>query len=192
MVKILLSLFAIAIVGAMAMTCYERRTFLNRHNQLRGDLVSGKVPGQPKAKSMTPMIWDNGLQATAQKKADSCVFSHDTSADRTPAGQATDPLYGWIGQNLAMLASSTGRFNSTSAMDMWWNEYKDYTYATKTCAPRKACGHYTQMAWANTKNLGCAKKICPINEKISMPWMIIVCNYAYGGNFNNEFPYVKA
>ncbi|KAL3308758.1 hypothetical protein Ciccas_012704, partial [Cichlidogyrus casuarinus] len=111
MVKILLSLFAIAIVGAMGMNSQERTTFLNGHNRLRGDLVAGRVPGQPKAKSMTTMIWDNGLQATAQKKADSCVFSHDTSADRTPAGQASNQLYGWIGQNLAMMASSTGTFN---------------------------------------------------------------------------------
>ena len=38
----------------------------------------------------------------------------------------------------------------------WAAESSDYDYATNTCAPGQVCGHYTQMVWRSTSNIGCA------------------------------------
>ena len=55
-------------------------------------------------------------------------------------------------------------------IDMWWAEKAYYTYSSNTCASGKVCGHYTQMAWASSNNLGCAHKSCSWGE-------FYVCNY---------------
>ncbi|KAL3309563.1 Peptidase inhibitor 16, partial [Cichlidogyrus casuarinus] len=59
-------------------------------------------------------------------------------------------------QNIATITTSTGRYDITRALDMWWDQNKDYSYDNNSCAPRKACQYYTQMAWAKTTNIGCA------------------------------------
>ncbi len=48
-----------------------------------------------------------------------------------------------------------GGYSYASAAPSWWGEYSDYTFSTNGCAAGKACGHYTQMAWATTTKLGC-------------------------------------
>ncbi|KAL3314986.1 hypothetical protein Ciccas_006382 [Cichlidogyrus casuarinus] len=180
---------SILLVGAMTQSSPQLQAFLDGHNLKRTQLKAGSVRGQPKAKAMAFLKWDNGLQATAQRTANTCIFDHDSDQDRIPAGQANNPLYGWVGQNIAMMASSTAKFDVTQSMDMWWNENRDYRYTTNTCANGKVCGHYTQMAWASTTRLGCGYRMCAENDEITMPWVMIVCNYATGGNMDGEKPY---
>ncbi|KAL3309033.1 Mitochondrial Translation Optimization [Cichlidogyrus casuarinus] len=171
------------------MSSETKVAFVNGHNQLRAALVDGPVNDQPRATSMQQMVWDEGLAATAQKKADTCDFAHDNSADRIPVGGAGKPIYEWIGQNLELLGSSDSNFNISKAMDDWWAENLDYNFQTSSCTNGKMCGHYTQMAWASTTNLGCAHKICPETSDMPMPWALVVCNYAPGGNIVGVKPY---
>nr|VFK38092.1 MAG: pathogenesis-related protein 1 [Candidatus Kentron sp. SD]VFK42840.1 MAG: pathogenesis-related protein 1 [Candidatus Kentron sp. SD] len=65
----------------------------------------------------------------------------------------------------------------------WADEAANYDYPTNTCGPGKVCGHYTQVVWRNSKQLGCAMALCPDKGQI---W---VCNYDPPGNYIGEKPY---
>ncbi|MDG4475892.1 CAP domain-containing protein [Thiovibrio frasassiensis] len=67
----------------------------------------------------------------------------------------------------------------------WGVEQSWYSQASNTCAAPsgKSCGHYTQMVWRTTREVGCAKAIC---EDSSQVW---VCNYAPAGNIIGRRPY---
>ena len=67
----------------------------------------------------------------------------------------------------------------------WATEQPWYSAATNTCdaPPGKTCGHYTQMVWAGTREVGCGKAVCNDNSQI---W---VCNYAPAGNVIGQRPY---
>lgn len=47
------------------------------------------------------------------------------------------------------------------------------------------CGHYTQLVWANTRFVGCARWHC---SGLRYP-SSIVCDYGPGGNINGQRPY---
>ncbi|MFA6499824.1 MAG: CAP domain-containing protein [Desulfurivibrionaceae bacterium] len=67
----------------------------------------------------------------------------------------------------------------------WATEEPWYSRADNTCnaPPGKTCGHYTQMVWAGTREIGCAKTVCNDSSQI---W---VCNYAPAGNVIGQRPY---
>ncbi len=129
-----------------------------------------------------PKRWDSRLEQLAQRWADRCKFEHpDTSKF---------PDYRGVGQNIAM---SSGKPTMDGLAAAWYNEVKYYTYANNSCAPKKMCGHYTQvcellfnpdtcyiwlkkqhfdvqMVWANTEKIGCAMTKCSGNY-------LLVCQY---------------
>ncbi|MBA3004725.1 MAG: SCP-like extracellular [Desulfurivibrio sp.] len=67
----------------------------------------------------------------------------------------------------------------------WATEKPWYSHLTNTCnaPPGKSCGHYTQIVWQNTKEVGCAKAVCDDNSQV---W---VCNYGPAGNVVGQKPY---
>jgi len=65
----------------------------------------------------------------------------------------------------------------------WAAERADYDYAAGVCRVGKVCGHWTQVVWNNTRELGCGVAVCPDNGQI---W---VCHYNPPGNFIGERPY---
>ncbi|KAL3315615.1 hypothetical protein Ciccas_005749 [Cichlidogyrus casuarinus] len=183
MVKICLCLFAIAIVGAMAITQEERTEMLNRHTELRNALLAGTVAGQPRARSMSTLVWDSGLEATAQKMADRCSLGYESPEDRIPAGQANNQLYRDISQNVLFVPSTTPLVD---VAQQWWNEHTAFNYDSRHCTGGRPCMTYVNMAWAATTRVGCAYKNC--EEKL------VVCNYALGRSkaTKNSAPYDKA
>lgn len=68
------------------------------------------------------------------------------------------------------------------------SEVQWYDYASNSCnAPAgKSCGHYTQVVWAKSTEVGCGVAICDGKGQI---W---VCNYKPAGNFSGQKPYVAS
>jgi len=60
----------------------------------------------------------------------------------------------------------------------WHDEVQWYNYEDGSCKKGKMCGHFTQLVWDTTKELGCAIAIC--NDK-SQVW---VCEYYPAGNIS--------
>lgn len=65
----------------------------------------------------------------------------------------------------------------------WADEEKWYNYQQNRCRSDRQCGHYTQVVWRNTKEVGCALQVCP--DK-SQTW---VCSYHPAGNYTGVKPY---
>ncbi|OKH20053.1 hypothetical protein NIES208_00585 [[Limnothrix rosea] IAM M-220] len=80
------------------------------------------------------------------------------------------------------LAKATKRHMTPSfVVNLWGSEVKDYDYESNQCMGLM-CGHYTQMVWHETTQLGCAMA----REDDFEIW---VCSYDPPGNYAGERPY---
>ncbi|XP_070531983.1 cysteine-rich secretory protein 3-like [Ptychodera flava] len=129
---------------------------VDTHNDLR------KIV-EPEASDMMKMVWDEELSLLAQNWSEGCVFAH--------------PSYPVdYGQNLATHS------DLVRAINAWFSEYVFYDYDTMTCEPGKLCGHYTQVAWAASYQVGCGILDCGISH-------LTTCNYRPAGNSPGRQPY---
>ncbi len=71
------------------------------------------------------------------------------------------------------------------------DEDASYDYANNTCAANAVCGHYTQVVWRDSTELGCGMANCTVNNPFggSGPWQLWVCNYNPPGNYVGMKPY---
>ena len=65
----------------------------------------------------------------------------------------------------------------------WASESVDYSYASNSCARGKECGHYTQIVWKDTREVGCGMSVC---SDLGQIW---VCEYRPAGNVVGQRPY---
>ena len=107
---------------------------------------------------------------------------HTSSAARTNLAG-----FSYVGENLAAGSNLTPiAGGGLASVVMWENEKKDYTFTTNACTPGAMCGHYTQVVWAKSTEVGCAYQSCP-SQPYKNYWQ---CNYGAGGNYNGQLPYV--
>ncbi|KAJ4298361.1 hypothetical protein N0V88_003391 [Collariella sp. IMI 366227] len=135
--------------------------------------------------------WSGSLAASAKTLADTCVFKHDTGIDG-----------GGYGQNLAMWGSSSSTTKSMdpsvlvarAATSGWYNgelnlfPSSEYGKASPDMSNFSKWGHYSQMVWASTKEVGCATVFCPpgtMSDKMGS-WYT-VCNYSPPGNMGGAY-----
>ena len=65
----------------------------------------------------------------------------------------------------------------------WTDEERWYNYRNNRCQPGQQCGHFTQIIWKNTQEVGCAMTVC---KDKSQTW---VCSYNPPGNYIGLRPY---
>lgn len=111
---------------------------------------------------VAPLAWSAELAASAQSWANKCGTKHGP--------------HGRFGENLAW---GTTR-SATSAVYDWYREVEKYNYAKPGLV--HGIGHFTQMVWKNTKQIGCGVASCG-----SWPGRLWVCRYAPAGNWLNQF-----
>eukprot|EP01083_Nonionella_stella_P004029 11592_1 len=106
----------------------------------------------------------------------------------SPSGSNTSETCIAIGENLLV---STPNYDLNQILNQietkWWDEYTVWTYGMTNsgCNPNNdhsSCGHYTQMAWANTRYIGCGY----VNGCTGRWRSVFVCNYFPPGNFNGD------
>lgn len=149
---------------------------LETHNQVRA------------AVAVMPLTWSSQMTSYAQEWAtylannNNCEMKHRSVAGINPLN---------VGENLYWASAvkwSDGRteiqaVTPTQVATAWADEKVDYNYASNSCALGKACGHYTQMVWNTTTEVGCAMALCSDKGQI---W---VCNYNPPGNYIGVKPY---
>ncbi len=132
------------------------RDLLAAHNQVR---FHTDVP---------PLRWSDRLAAHAQEWANHLL--HTGQFIHRPR-----PLYG---ENLFDIEGP--RATPEEVIGYWASESRDYNYRSNTC--RGVCGHYTQLVWSGTREVGCAVARDATRE-------VWVCNYNPPGNWVGERPY---
>jgi Cysteine-rich secretory protein family len=160
--------------------------FVTEHNRVRTRVNSGLMPApagtfQPiPAPLMSPLAWDATIASGAQTWADGCSHTHSGAAG--------------LGENLYYSAGSVP--TPADAVASWESESTAYTYAAigDPVNTFSDIGHYTQLVWANTTQIGCGVTHCTTNTPFpGFPeWDFIVCRYSPPGNFTGQFPYAAA
>ncbi|XP_071957736.1 uncharacterized protein [Antedon mediterranea] len=161
------------------LTAKQEKQIVSWHNSYRR-----RVPGP--ASDMEEMKWDDDLAAMSKAYAEQCVWEH--------GNPDWDTNYHYIGQNLAWSSSRARQTSPSFMLSLWNNERKYYNILTNACQENQMCGHYTQMVWASTKNVGCAINFCqslfdPASGATHKNANYLVCNYGEGGNVVGRKPY---
>lgn len=134
------------------------------HNKFRRRTAGG----------LPDLAWDEEVAAYAQrwaeylKQANGCRMMHRQGSHRERK----------YGENLAW--SSGKELEPDDVVQMWYDEIRDYRYATNSCSG--VCGHYTQVVWRDSKKVGCGMARCGRSE-------VWVCNYDPPGNWVGRKPY---
>ena len=134
---------------------------VNQHNLLRK---------KHKADSLTKLA---AIAELAQETADKCKAVNGLQhSGNSYNGQ-------WMGQNLFVMGGAVP--TGTEVADSWYEEIKDYDFDTgKSITPNAMIGHFTQLVWKGSKQIGCAVAIGP--WKSYNPIYYVCCNYFPGGN----------
>jgi pathogenesis-related protein 1 len=146
------------------------REMISAHNSVRISATPTPNPALP------ALTWSSAAAATAQAWADQCQFKHN-------------PNRGNLGENIA--AATPNSLTTMGVVQNWAAESAYYDYGTNSCAPNRICGHYTQIVWRNTTQVGCAMARCNQNSPFSgsAQWWFWVCNYSPPGNYVGQRPY---
>lgn len=134
-----------------------------------------------------PLSWSSTLAASAQAYASTlqqngCAGGHSPAHIRPGAGE-----------NLASRGSTTPSFGDVGrlAVDGWyWCEIGKYDPNNPVFS--LATGHYTQVVWNNTRELGCAVAQCDANSQQVWPGRPfhvarVICHYGPSGNYEGQF-----
>jgi hypothetical protein len=131
----------------------EQEALLSLHNNYRGRHC---VP---------PLTWSAELAASAQQWASNCSIAHGPRPKNK------------VGENLAWGYQRTAQ----SVVDAWYKEVKDYSYGSPGF--RSSTGHFTQVVWKGTTQVGCGVATCLWGSL-----RFWVCRYTPQGNWAGQFP----
>ena len=142
----------------------EVQQLLRLHNKVRGDVGVG------------PVTWSKKLAIYAQEWANQLASTNCKLKHRPNSGKWKQEY----GENLFM--GTAGYYGVADAVKAWESEKQYYRGQTLNPSNWYDSGHYTQMVWKNSKEIGCAKVECNGN-------IIVVCNYDPPGNILGQKPY---
>ncbi|EPB79278.1 SCP-like protein [Ancylostoma ceylanicum] len=165
------------------LTDKTRRAIVDLHNYFRSRVARGKAEDKlsktkfaPTAKNMLKMEYKCDLEKTAADYARRCEYKHSQLHERNNAGE-----------NLYMVTIPNAEKTKTGewATRGWFSELKDFgvgssNLLTQQLWYRKSpdpnihiqIGHYTQMVWGKTKEIGCGIQHCP-HKRMTLA----VCHY---------------
>ncbi len=153
------------LLGATNLSANFDQRVLAAHNRERADL------------GIAPLRWNPALAQSARGWADHLAatgrFEHAPDNGSEPEGENL-----WAG--------TRGYFAPEAMVDAWVREKKFFRYGTfpnnSTTGRVVDVGHYTQLVWRDTGEVGCAKVIGQSEE-------ILVCRYAQAGNYRGDRPF---
>lgn len=160
-----LALIAPLLAGTSnANSAFETRV-LARHNGERASL------------GLPPLRWNPELAASAQSWAERLAatgkFEH-----------APEDRYAPEGENL--WAGTKGYYAPEAMVDAWIREKQHFRPGVfpnnSTTGRLEDVGHYTQLVWKETREVGCAKATGARED-------VLVCRYAQAGNYMGERPF---
>ncbi|KAG7222715.1 hypothetical protein INR49_026324, partial [Caranx melampygus] len=149
----------------------EQSEIVDKHNALRRGV-------SPTASNMLKMSWNSEAEANAQRWANTCAMNHSPASSRKISSQVQTNEIMW------RLAAIYGTRPWSEAIQSWYNEVRDYRYGVGA-VNGGVIGHYTQLVWYRSNQIGCAMAYCPN----SMYKYFYVCHYCPPGNYQYTHPY---
>jgi len=167
----------------LQLTQEEKDAALAKHNEYR------RKEG---ASNMVELVWSEKLEAAAQEHANKCVKAHSTDLQKhykESKGESLsfDPIH---------LGMERG-YPFVESIDKWYGEKKHFGYNQKGAASCRGvvdgegCGHFQQIVWAYTYEVGCARAVCPKDViAVGHQGTMDVCQYRPAGLYRYP-PYLK-
>ncbi|MBL1376785.1 hypothetical protein JKV55_05465 [Zobellella sp. CGMCC 1.18722] len=149
---------ATGLPGPGVLTQAQRRALLEAHNRAREEVGAASLGWSARATEQAER-WAGIL-------ARRCTLEHSRGSG--------------FGENLFM--GTQGFYDELDGVRAWEEEKRDYRGQPLTRALAPVVGHYTQMVWPATRELGCATSSCDNH-------LILVCNYYPPGNYLGERAY---
>jgi uncharacterized protein YkwD len=126
---------------------------------------------------LEPLNWNPALAQSAQRWAEHLAqtgrFEHAPENHAAPEGENL-----WAG--------TKGYYTPEAMVDAWIREKRFFRPGTfpdnSTTGRVEDIGHYTQVVWRATREVGCAEAASPSED-------ILVCRYAEAGNYRGEQPF---
>ena len=118
-----------------------------------------------------PLTWSARLAADAQASADRCPTDHDRA--ELQRQNENENLFNGFG--------SSAYTGPQAAFNFWYGEKANYDFQNPVLIfdPKEGPvnGHFTQVVWRSTGNIGCGVKVCGNKTFYS-------CRYQAPGNYN--------
>ena len=137
-------------------------TLLEAHNQYRSEV------------GVAPLTWSDTVAASAQ-----------AWADRLAAANALEHSSSSYGENL--WKGTAGAYSAVDMVGSWGDEQQFFIPNAafpnlSTTGSWFDVGHYTQIVWADTTQVGCGLAT-------GNGWDVLVCQYDPPGNFSGQEPF---
>lgn len=155
-------------VGPVTSEFPDAPVYVDAHNVVRA-AVKEPAGYSGTWQPVPPVDWSDEVARTAQEWANHLKSSQDCGLEH-----ATGTGYG---ENLA----AGSNVDAERAVDMWASEVENYTYAPEFAFGGDT-GHYTQIVWRKTREIGCASAECGDSS-------VVVCRYDPPGNVLGAQPY---
>lgn len=139
---------------------------LDHHNKIRKMV---KVP---------PLQYSASLSVYAQQWAEHLA----SGGSRIYHSECIHPDGRKLGENI-FWGSSFSYYSPVDASKSWYEEKSDYTYAPIGVSVNKKVGHYTQMVWKDTREMGLGV------AQTKQGGIIVVASYYPAGNMVGSYPY---
>jgi pathogenesis-related protein 1 len=130
---------------------------LQQINDWRGKL------GLPSVQRSKHLVIESMDRAT--ELAEKCTLTHDGRNKK-------------CGENLYL-----GGRSGDGAVEEWASEREHYNARDGSCRDGQVCGHWTQMTWKDTKEVGCAETKCGDGR------VVVVCSFFPAGNMAGKKAY---
>ena len=132
--------------------------------------------------SVSSLKWNRTMEDTAKQIADTCIYAHSKAAGDGYYGQNIGA--GFAPKNIgAMITNSM--YNGE--IDLYPGPYGSEPDGSNL----EAWGHYSQIVWAGTQQVGCYTTDCSVqglaNVASGVGQHFTVCNYYPPGNWGGEF-----
>ncbi|XP_044310552.1 serotriflin-like [Varanus komodoensis] len=142
----------------------EQQQIVDKHNDLRRGVT-------PPASNMLKMEWNTIAAENAKNWAKQCTLSHSPRMKRVVKGIV-------CGENLFM---STVATPWPAVIQSWYNEEKYFKHGVGPVPQDAETGHYTQIVWYKSYQVGCYGTYCP-SAGFSYYY---VCHYCPVGNIHD-------
>lgn len=133
--------------------------------------------------SSDALTWSADLEKSAQVLASRCVYQHDTDIAPNANNYGQNIGYGTSADEVGVMISNL-MYNDE--MGYYENLYGE---ATPDMSLFEKWGHFSQIVWKGTKEVGCATAVCNslgnVDSTEALPFT--VCNYSPAGNVPNEY-----
>lgn len=129
-----------------------------------------------------PLRWSDKLARQSREWA--AQLTRMDGLEHSDSVDYADPIYGEEGENL--WRGTKGYYTPEQMVGLWIDERAIFIYGPFPRNSRtgqwRDVGHYTQLIWRTTTEVGCAVVANDEDE-------VLVCRYLEGGNVIGERPY---